>query len=80
MPDFGWPFLPPFSWGAAAQPRLSPPAGFFRRVMGINLNREKYAVTRLLLNDLCPAGKPFKWAPERRCSSRTFRYGYLVTT
>ena len=37
----------PFPWGAAAQPRLSPPAGFFRRVMGINLNREKYAVTRL---------------------------------
>ena len=46
--------------GAAAQPRLSPPAGFFRRVMGINLNREKYAVTRLLLNDLCPAGKPLE--------------------
>ena len=26
--------------------------------MGINLNREKYLVTCLLLNDLCLAGKP----------------------
>ena len=24
--------------------------------------------------------KPFQDSPERRCSSRTFRYGYLVTT
>ena len=23
---------------------------------------------------------PFQDSPERRCSSRTFRYGYLVTT
>ena len=27
--------------------------------------------------DYSPAGQG---APERRCSSRTFRYGYLVTT
>ena len=27
-----------------------------------------------------PAPPPKGRAPERRCSSRTFRYGYLVTT
>jgi len=30
----------------------------------------------------CRCQPPSFWwvAPERRCSSRTFRYGYLVTT
>ena len=27
-----------------------------------------------------PDGRAQAPAPERRCSSRTFRYGYLVTT
>ena len=27
-----------------------------------------------------PASADNNWSPERRCSSRTFRYGYLVTT
>ena len=31
----------------------------------------------ILLNNLLISGRK---APERRCSSRTFRYGYLVTT
>ena len=44
-----------------ARPRslvFLPLPDFPRRVMGINLNREKYAVTRLLLNDLSMSGKP----------------------
>ena len=36
------------------------------------------------LLDLAKLGQlhqdPFQDSPERRCSSRTFRYGYLVTT
>ena len=33
-----------------------------------------------LLKKASSQALPLSKAPERRCSSRTFRYGYLVTT
>jgi hypothetical protein len=33
-----------------------------------------------IINEVLPGGDTDQSSPERRCSSRTFRYGYLVTT
>ena len=46
-------------------------------VITINLSTRKPLTCQPVNLSTCQLGNP---SPERRCSSRTFRYGYLVTT
>ena len=64
-----------------------PPAGRFPRVpLTGTKNRQDHETNRRITSvSFSPTYAslrrlPFSIAPERRCSSRTFRYGYLVTT
>ena len=48
--------------------------------MSIYLTIDFIHLRALKLAFSAPSARSTERAPERRCSSRTFRYGYLVTT
>ena len=50
--------------------QLVPPCGRTMSLTNVSTKRNVFTVSK----------KTHKPAPKRRCSSRTFRYGYLVTT
>ena len=49
-------------------------------VITINLSTRKLLTCQLVNSSTCLLVNLKESSPERRCSSRTFRYGYLVTT